>query len=134
MQPGSRGPGHGGPFEADDPGEPVLVDGVVGHDVELAAVLEDAGDDARGDGPAVDDEVHLVVGDAMAVVDPRGAEDGQAQPKAASVQAPTAMWSGCPVMPSGPKPATTSGLSSARTSAMRAVSSSAGISLRPPSG
>ena len=79
MRAGWWGPDQGGPFAADDPGEPLLVDGVVGHDVELAAVFEDAGDDARGDGPAIDDEVDLVVRDATAVVDLGGVEDRQVQ-------------------------------------------------------
>jgi hypothetical protein len=51
------------------------VDWSVDHDVQLAAVLQDAGHDPRCDCTAVDDETHLRVGNTAPVVGPLGLED-----------------------------------------------------------
>ena len=40
----------------------MLVDGLVGDDVELTSVFEDADDDAVGDGSGVHNQMHQVVG------------------------------------------------------------------------
>lgn len=64
-----------------------MVDGRVHHDVQLAPVLQDAGDDPSGHRTAVNDQSHLLVWDTSTVVSACGVEHRESQGASLSLPA-----------------------------------------------